>query len=261
MVYSPFDFNEAIANRKEFVEDGLRAGSPVVGMSYAGGLFLLTVRQRQRKIFEIYDRIIYSAIGRQSDIEDIRLGAVRVAHEEGYTRSPDDVTAHRLVGFALSPPLKRLFGDQFNAPAVVRAVFGELGARSDEDRFFVLNYDGDFTQAEGIAVIAGSLEAEEEMVRVLGDAPPSESLEESLRLALRAWAVGSLQSTRTGNADDQEDNPEGQFTDKQVSDHLRDSLTKGSLEVGLLDRWTPRESKFRLLGTNELAPVTAKWKE
>jgi proteasome alpha subunit len=259
MVYSPFDFNEAIANRKEFVEDGLRAGSPVVGMSYAGGLFLLTVRQKQRKIFEIYDRIIYSAIGRQSDIEDIRLGAVRVAHEEGYTRSPDDVTAHRLVGFALSPPLKRLFGDQFNAPAVVRAVFGELGMRPEDDRFYVLNYDGDFTQSEGLAVIAGSMEAEEGMARLLADTPTGDDLEASLRLGLRAWAVGSLQSTRTGNSEDHDDNPEGLFTDEVLSEHLRERLSKGSLEVGLLDRRTPRESKFRLLSAEELASVTSEW--
>ncbi len=128
MVFNPFDYNEATRHRRDSVEDRLREGSPVVGISYDKGLLLLTVRRTQRKVFEVYDRLIYSAIGNQSDIEAIRVGAIDVAHKEGYDRSPDDVTIQRIVGFALSPPLKRLFGDTFNAqPAVIRAVFGELG--------------------------------------------------------------------------------------------------------------------------------------
>jgi len=82
-LYSPFDFNEANRHRTEYVEDKLRHGSPVVGISCADGVLLLSMRGSQRKIYEIYDRLIYSAIGRQADIEQIRIGAVEVAHREG----------------------------------------------------------------------------------------------------------------------------------------------------------------------------------
>src|ERR1044071_3451923 len=105
-MYSPFDINEAVAHRKEFVEEGLRGGSPVVGMSYNGGLLLLTVRRTQRKVYEIYDRQMFSAIGNQSDIENVRLASINMAHQEGFERSPDDVSTQRLVGFSLSPALK-----------------------------------------------------------------------------------------------------------------------------------------------------------
>src|SRR2546423_1602097 len=167
MVFSPYDFNEADRHRRDHVEDRLRDGSPIVGVSFDAGLLLLTVRQTQRKVYEIYDRLIYSAIGHQSDVEAIRVGAINFAHEEGYDRSPDDVTAQRLVGFQLSPPLKRLFGEQLSAPAVIRAVFGELGATPADDLFFVLNYDGEFALHHGFTVAAGSQAAEDRMLAQL----------------------------------------------------------------------------------------------
>src|SRR5579859_276481 len=138
-MYTPFDINEAVAHRKEYVEEGLRSGSPVVALSYEGGLLLLTVRRTQRKIFEIYDRQMFSAIGRQSDIENVRLAAIQNAHQEGFERSPDDVTLQRMIGFALSPALKKAFGDQMYVPVVIRALFAELGRRPEADSFFVLN--------------------------------------------------------------------------------------------------------------------------
>src|SRR5205814_10706662 len=76
MVFSPFDYNEASRHREEGVEERLREGSPIVGVSYDAGLLLLSVRQTQRKIFEVYDRIIFSAIGKQADIGEVRGAAV-----------------------------------------------------------------------------------------------------------------------------------------------------------------------------------------
>src|SRR5438477_2959243 len=183
-MFSPFDFNEADRHRRDHVEDRLKEGSPIVGISFDTGLLLLTVRQTQRKVFEIYDRMIYSAIGHQSDIEAIRVGSINFAHQEGFDRSPDDVTAQRMVGFQLSPPLKRLFGDQFNAPAVVRAVFGELGATPPEDLFFVLNYDGDFSQSHGFAAAAGTTEAEDRMVLWLMGVGPDITQDQAIERAL-----------------------------------------------------------------------------
>lgn len=249
MVYTPFDFNEAIAHRKDYVEDGLREGSPVVGLSFPDGIILLTVRRTQRKVFEIYDRLAYSAIGRQSDIEDIRLGAIKVAHEEGYGRSPDDVTAHRLVGFALSPTLKRLFGDQFNAPAVVRALFAELGPTPDEDLFYVLNYDGDYSQTGQRAVIAGTSEAEERMLALLTAAGPVTDRDAAIRLAVKAWAEGAYESRRLPSDDAESDET---TRAQRVEQLLADELQSGSLEVGLLDRTIPNEARFRLLAAAEL---------
>jgi len=257
-MYSPFDINEAVAHRKDFVEEGLRSGSPVVGVTYNGGLLLLTVRRTQRKVYEIYDRQMFSAIGRQSDIENVRLASIQNAHQEGFERSPDDVTLQRMVGFALSPALKRAFGDQMYVPVVIKALFAEIARTAAADVFFTLNYDGEFRQHHGAAVIAGTQAAEDRMLERIGDVTPDLSRDEALRRALSAWCVGSREvlRRRLGGAKDEDDeelNPLRDI-DEADADHifLREELRSGTIEVGLLERLTNRESRFRLLLTEDI---------
>ncbi len=258
MVYSPFDFNEAMGHRKEYVDDKLREGSPVVGVSCSDGLLLLTSRRTQRKVFEIYDRLIFSAIGNQSDIEAVRIGAIDVAHREGFERSPDDVTAQRLVGFALSPALKRTFGDTWNAaPAVIRALFGEMGPTPDQDTFYVLNYDGEFSQAHGFSAIAGTPEAEDRMALWLMGITPDTTRDQALERALKAWAVGAMEARRrdAGTEGSDEDPLKDVDEAEHIDGFLREELKTSEIEVGLLERNTPRESKFRLLAGADLADL------
>jgi proteasome alpha subunit len=240
MLFSGYGFNEADRQRRDHVEQSLRRGSPVVGISFADGLLLLTVSQARSKVFEIYDRLIFSAIGAQADVESIRVGAIEVAHREGYERSPDDVTAQRLVGFSLSPPLKRLFGDQFNAPAVVRALFGELGETPDEDQFFTLNYDGEFSVSKGFSVIAGSPEVEDRMSLELMGITGSGSLDQAVERALRAWTAGSLYALPS---EDEEERPQSP-SDTALARHLSEKLKSAGVEAGMLERRTQRESRF-----------------
>jgi proteasome alpha subunit len=263
MVFNPFDYNEATRHRRDSVEDRLREGSPVVGISFDKGLLLLTVRRTQRKVFEVYDRLIYSAIGNQSDIESIRVGAIDVAHKEGYDRSPDDVTIQRIVGFALSPPLKRLFGDTWNAqPAVIRALFGELGPTPENDLFFVLNYDGEYSQHQTFAAVAGTQEAEDRMVLTLMGVGPDTTREQALERAIKAWGVGAMESRRRQiGEEDEDENPLRDIDeDEQVAGFLRTELKTGEVEAGILERFSTRESKFRLLTDGDLKDVLAPYK-
>jgi proteasome alpha subunit len=244
MGFTPFDFNEAIAQRREHAMEGLRFGSPVLGMSLEQGLVLVTVRRSQRKVYEIYDRLIYSAIGNQSDIEAVRLGAVDLAAREGFERSPDDVTAQRLVGFSLSPALKEVFRDQWRAPSVIRAVFGELGRSQAQDTFFILNYDGEFSQHQGTVALAGTPDVEARMRDWLSAALAKESsptLEAGLAAALRAWALGT--AALRDRHDDDDERPEAE----QIAATLREELASARVEAGMLDRTTRRDAKFVML--------------
>jgi proteasome alpha subunit len=265
-MYSPFDINEAVAHRKEYVEEGLRSGSPVVGMSYDGGLLMLTVRRTQRKVYEIYDRQMFSAIGRQSDIENVRLASIQNAHQEGFERSPDDVTLQRMVGFALSPALKKAFGDQMYVPVVIKALFAESGRTAASDVFFTLNYDGEFRQHYGAAVIAGTQAAEDRMLERLGETTSILTLNEALGRAVSAWSIGSREvlRRRLGGAKDDEDeelNPL-RMIDEADADRvfLRDELKSATVEVGLLERRTNRESKFRLLPAPDIAALVEQYR-
>lgn len=253
MVYTPYDFNESVRQRTEYIEERLKDGSPVAGISYDGGVLLLTLRRTQRKIFEIYDRLMFAGLGNQSDLEIVRVGAIDFAHQEGYARSPDDVTIQRVVGFAISPGVKRAFGDVLNAPFVVRAVFAEMGRTPEHDLFYTLNYDGEFVSLNWAAAVAGTPEAEEQMIRQLvpKDADGAPDLQTAIQRALRAWAVGMLWTTEAGLSEEEGE----RITDERIAGFLRESLQELQVEAAILDRFTKRERKFRLLNQKEVEPA------
>jgi len=258
-MYTPFDINEAIGHRKDYVEERLRGGSPIVGVRYADGLLLLTVRRAQRKVFEIYDRQMFSGIGKQSDIENVRLRAIQDMHQEGFERSPDDVSVQRLVGFALSPILKKAFGDPMYEPIVLRALFAELGRTPKGDTFYTLNYDGEMQATKEVGVVAGTQTAEDAMLEKLGEIDGTLPREEALHRALLAWAVGARellrrQSSTSKNEDmDDEYNPLRELDSADADGvFLRDELKSGTVEVGLLERRANREGRFRLLPSADI---------
>jgi proteasome alpha subunit len=243
-MYSPYDFNQSIAHRAEYVEERLKSGSPVVGLSYDKGVLLFTVRRNQRKVFEIYDQLMFSAIGAQADVEAVRLAAIDFAHQEGFARSPDDVSIQRLVGFVLSPVIKRAFGDPMTAPNVLRAVFAEVGKTPEQDAFFVLNYDGEFSNSSRFGFAAGSAAGEDAMLAELEKHSDIPDLPTALRRAADAWSAGSTPIAE-GDASEESDHGEPRSV---VWD-------EGTLEAGVLERDTPRESKFRLLSREELRGI------
>ena len=266
-MYTPFDFNEAVGHRKDYIEERLREGSPVVGLRYEGGLMILTVRRQQRKVYEIYDRQMFSAIGNQSDIENVRLSVINVAHQEGFERSPDDVSIQRLVAFALSPALKKAFGDQMVVPFVVRGLFAELGRTPAGDMFYTLNYDGEFRQQSGVAAVAGTQAAEDLMLERLGDPEQTRTRDEAIQSALLAWSVGSREAIKRSvvNLNDRDrDDDYNPLRDIDEADadgvFLRDELKSGTVEVGLLERRNNRESRFRLLPASDLEPLLRDYK-
>jgi proteasome alpha subunit len=247
MAFTPYDWNLSIQHRDDYVADRLADGSPVVGLRYDGGLAMVTVRRSQRKVFEIYDRLMFSALGSQSDIESVRLAAIDFAHQEGFRRSTDDVTIQRVVGFALSPALKRQFADPFRTPCIMRGLFAEMGQDAGSDRLYLLDLDGEFEVFHHFACAAGSLEAQARMGdylrgQVSGDDQP---LADAVRVALRAWAVGKLASAETADIEGPAAEGRELPSDEAVQSALDEALRDGVAEVGILERETPRESKFR----------------
>ncbi len=266
-MYTPFDFSEALGHRKDYIEDRLREGSPVVGIAYDTGLLLFTIRRTQRKVYEIYDRHMFSAIGNQSDIENVRLASINMAHQEGFERSPDDVSLQRMVGFSLSPALKKGYGDQMTVPFVIRALFAELGKSSSADCFFVLNFDGEYRRAADNAVVAGTPSAEDRMLSVIGSPLRDElPLAKALKLAAEAWAAGARDAHKRRNiASDFDESDQGsplKGVDEGDADDvfLRDELKVGTIEAAVLERKPAQrtEARFRLLSEVEIAEATAK---
>jgi proteasome alpha subunit len=258
MIEEPYRWVEAIANRREYIEDQLRRGSPIVLLKYADGLLLLTVSHKTRKVFEIYDRIGFAALGHPADIERMRLVAIDLAHVEGFNRAVNDVSLRRLVSFGMSPALKGAFEQVYGPPYIVKMLLAELGNDPDHDSVVKLDYDGSMGQAETEAkecfeVAAGTDEAERQMRQFLTDHNGDTrcSFEKALQLAAQAWAIGMEAAERS-------DQPEGEEAAGEKVDVVRilkERLKTRHIEAAVLERRRPLSSKFRLVDEKELRPA------
>ena len=172
--------------------------------------------------------------------------AIDFCHQEGFSRSPDDVSLQRLIGFVLSPPLKRAFGDPMTSPNVLRAIFAEIGATSDKDQLFVLNYDGEFSTRSTYAAAGGSEGAEDAMLEKLASYEGTPDLSTAITRAKEVFEIG-LAPLRLDDEEEDElrDNP----NEKSL---LEIALEDGTFEAAVLERDTPRESKFRVLSSEEI---------
>ncbi|HEX4348892.1 MAG TPA: 20S proteasome subunit A/B, partial [Verrucomicrobiae bacterium] len=56
MTEEPYRWLEAIGNRREYVTEQLKGGSPVLAASLPDGIILVGVGSGQSKVFELFDR-------------------------------------------------------------------------------------------------------------------------------------------------------------------------------------------------------------
>jgi proteasome alpha subunit len=154
MTEEPYRWLEAISNRREYIRDQLKGGTPVFAVSRPEGILLLGVGQGQSKVFEIYDRHGLAALGHPVDIEKLRQAAIEAAHLEGFNRSARDVTLRRLISFSISSMLKNAFEHVFAPPLIVESIFGELGETPAQDTLVRLHYDGDHQYVSSRVVVA-----------------------------------------------------------------------------------------------------------
>ena len=157
MTEEPYRWLEAITNRREYIEDQLTPGLPVVALSAGPGVLMLTIRTSTPKLFEIYDHLALGTVGHPADIEKVRQTAIDAAHLEGFARSPNDVTARRLVSYNLAPALKSAFEQIFAAPLLFRGILAELGATPADDVLWRFDYDGSFVAQGGSELTHGTL--------------------------------------------------------------------------------------------------------
>ena len=187
-MYTPYDWQEGIGNRAQYIEGKLAQGVPVLAVSIDQGIVLFTYRRQARKIYEVYDRLAFAGVGQQSDVEALRVAAVDFAHQEGYNRSEQDVTIQR-VATALSGPLKKAFADFGSAPVIARSLFAEVCATPEEDAYYVLDYDGDYAISKGFAVLAGS-ESQQEALAGKISAGSYASADKAVAGLTEVWTAG-----------------------------------------------------------------------
>ena len=191
MIEEPYRWLDAISNRREYIRDQFKGGTPVFAVSRPEGILLLGVGQGQSKVFEIYDRHGLAALGHPVDIEKLRQAAIEAAHLEGFNRSAQDVTLRRLISFSLSSMMKNAFEQIFAPPIIVESIFAELGDTPAQDTLVRLHYDGDHAYSNSRVVVAhretnAEAEAGEWIGKALGSA---DSLARVAGICLAAWQI------------------------------------------------------------------------
>ncbi len=244
----PFRWVEALANRREYIEDQLSTGSPIVGLSYRDGILLFTLSRERQKLFEVHDRIALGGLGHPGDIERLRLAAIEVAGTEGFARSADDVSLRRLANFSLSPALKAAFEQVYGAPFLARLLFAELGRRGAPNLFARVDFDGSIRtnggsfgkSFEDFGVIAGKALAMRQMEALLTAHPTTDvPLAQALRTAANVWATGHLALSQERESDTP--------PTEELAEHLRTQLAHASIEAAVMEHKSPIAVTYRTL--------------
>jgi proteasome alpha subunit len=234
MTEEPYRWLEAITNRREYIEDQIAPGLPVVALSADPGVLLLAVKTPMPKLFEIYDHLALGCVGHPADIEKVRQAAIDAAHLEGFARSANDVTARRLVSYNLAPALKAAFEQIFAAPLLFRGLMAELGATPADDFIWRVDYDGSFTAQSGAELAQGTVVSGPRQVTKDWVAQnPKPALE---RDTLKAAALSALRLLVWAKLRGTKDQAIEFSAVPAETAKLKEMLGAEGLEVALLDR-------------------------
>jgi len=230
MTEEPYRWLEAIGNRREYVREQLKGGSPAFAVKLNDGILTLAVGSGQSKVFELFDRHSLAALGHPADIEKIRQAAIDAAHMEAFTRAPEDVSLRRLISFGLSPQLKTNFEQIFSAPFLIEMIVAELGSEPASDVVIRLHFDGAFQIATTPVTVAAAepereKAAQDWLNQTLANTQDRKQVVERL---LQAWW------RLIENKD---------FSDK-TTDEWRGALQDKIVEIGWLDRKTDRQARY-----------------
>ena len=261
MIEEPFRFVEAIANRREYIENQISNGSPIAALNYAGGILLCTLGRERQKIFEIYDRIAMGAIGHPGDIERLRMSAIELASSEGFTRSAGDVSLRRMANYSISPALKAAFEQVYGPPYLARVLFVELGADASQNTFLRVDYDGSI-QTNGTlltrsrteyAALSGTRGSSDAMERFFKERYKSGlDLRAALALAVDAWTVGLL-ALNDDLSDDKDALPDA----AKIAAARREQAEGATIEAAVLEHGAASHITFRPVTEEEFRPLLA----
>jgi proteasome alpha subunit len=251
MTEEPYRWLEAITNRREYIEDQLSPGLPVVVLSADPGILLVSIKTSTPKLFEIYDHLALGSVGHPADIEKVRQTAIDAAHLEGFARSPNDVTARRLVSYNLAPALKAAFEQIFAAPLLFRGVLCELGSKSGDDSLWRVDYDGAFAAqsgselAHGVVISGPRMVTKEWFSQATKPTLERDTLKSATLSALKLLLWAKLKGTKD-EAIEFSDAPNDIAA-------LKEKLGPDGLEVALLDRTLlGRPIAYRIPAPDEL---------
>lgn len=244
MTEEPYRWLEAIENRRDYIHDQIKEGSPAFAVCLKDGILLLGVGTGNSKVFEIFDRHGLAGLGHPADLEKIRQAAIDSAHMEAFLRAPEDVGLRRLVSFILGPQLKTSFEQIFGAPYLIELLLAEVGSAPENDLLARLHFDGRFElQTGGAAVVASEPDMERSATDWIAKRIDSSTERTTAaEILLQAWWRA------TGKKPFPEDSPasEGDRTG------WREKIAGKIVEIGWLARTSKGRTRFESLSLPQL---------
>ncbi|MGB0578462.1 MAG: hypothetical protein ACPGVU_02060 [Limisphaerales bacterium] len=245
MTEEPYRWLEAVANRRDYVKEQIKPGTPVFAACLDAGIAIVGVGSGQSKVFEIHDREALAGLGHPADIEKIRQAAVDAAHLEAFTRAAEDITLRRLVSFNLGPTMKQQFEQLFSAPFLAELLMTELKRTPQEDVLVNLHFDGSFHfQNGGIGVAASDLDAagaaRDWLSKQDTDTQPLAAAVENI---LQAWWMITERKMLMDNLPSESERKEG----------WRAATAGKVIEIGWLDRKSERAARFSIRELDSLS--------
>jgi len=151
--YVPPD--QQMKDKADFARKGISRGRPLVVLEYDGGIVFVAENPSTHlhKIAELYDRIAYAAVGKFSELENLRVAGVRLADIRGYAYGREDVTSRAIANF-YSQNLGQIF-IQEPKPYEVELCVAEVGAEGAADALYHVLYDGTVVDRKGFLAMGG----------------------------------------------------------------------------------------------------------
>src|ERR671920_850723 len=130
---------QLMKDRADFARKGISRGRSLVVVQYADG-------------------IVFAAVGRYNEFENLRIAGVRLADMRGYAYDRRDVTGRGLAN-AYAQTLGTIFSSGGEKPYEVEIFVGEVGETAELDQVYRLTYDGQVADEQGYAAMGGSSES------------------------------------------------------------------------------------------------------
>ncbi|HEU5127207.1 MAG TPA: proteasome subunit alpha [Glycomyces sp.] len=179
---------QIMRDRAEYARKNISRGRNVVALSCADGVLFVAenVSSALHKLYELYDRIGFAAVGRYNEFENLRTAGVRMADLRGYSYDRRDVNAASLAK-AYAQTLGAIFSEQ-TKPFEVEICVAGVGADAHADELYRLTFDGSINDEPGYLAMGGQAE---QLVEVLREGHDFEApLSDAFALALRALSSG-----------------------------------------------------------------------
>jgi proteasome alpha subunit len=149
---------QQMKDKADFARKGIARGRPLVVLEYAGGIVFVAENPSShlRKVSELYDRIAFAAVGKFSELENLRVAGVRLADIRGYSYGREDVTSRAIANF-YSQNLNQIF-IQEPKPYEIELCVAEVGIDGAPNSLYHVLYDGTVVDRKSFLAMGGQFD-------------------------------------------------------------------------------------------------------